>query len=86
MPSRLSAPGWLMMVAESCREATRNDKREGKLFLMTPVITSVDGRCVANIKWMPAARAFCAKRCTDISTSRGATHIRSANSSTSTTM
>jgi hypothetical protein len=30
--------------------------------LMVPVMTSTDGRCVAMITWMPAARAICARR------------------------
>ena len=34
--------------------------RVGMLALIRPVITSTDGRCVARIRWMPAARAFCA--------------------------
>src|SRR5437879_1130864 len=58
MPSRFSAPGELMMVAESWREATWKEMREGKLALITPVTTSVEGRCVATIRWMPAARAI----------------------------
>ena len=36
--------------------------RVGKFALMTPVTTSVDGRWVATIRWMPAARAICASR------------------------
>ena len=60
--------------------------REGKFALITPVITSTDGRCVATIRWMPTARAFCARRVTESSTSFGAIIIRSANSSMITTM
>ena len=60
--------------------------RVGKLALMMPVTTSVDGRCVATIRWMPAARAICARRATYVSTSRLATIIRSASSSMMTTM
>ena len=37
-------------------------------------MTSTDGRCVARIRWMPAARAFCAMRATLVSTSFGAHH------------
>jgi hypothetical protein len=51
-----------------------------------PVITSTLGRCVAKITWMPAARAFCAKRAIADSTSFAATIIKSANSSTTSTM
>ncbi len=32
--------------------------RVGKFALMVPVITSTDGRCVAMITWIPAARAI----------------------------
>ena len=86
MPSRYSAPGVLMMVAESWREATWNEMREGKLALITPVTTSVDGRCVATMRCMPAARAICARRAMYVSTSREATIIRSASSSMTITM
>src|SRR5213082_2272241 len=46
-----------------------------------PVITSTRGLCVASTRWMPTARAFCASRMTESSTSAGATIIRSASSS-----
>ena len=46
-----------------------------------PVITSTDGLCVAIIKCIPAALAFCAKRQIESSTSFAATIIKSANSS-----
>jgi hypothetical protein len=29
------------------------------LALITPVMTSTEGRCVAMMRWMPAARLFC---------------------------
>ena len=32
--------------------------RVGKFALITPVMTSTEGRCVAMIRWMPAARAI----------------------------
>ena len=38
-------------------DATANAIRDGIFALTTPVITSVDGLCVAVIKWIPAARA-----------------------------
>ncbi len=60
--------------------------RVGRLALMTPVMTSTDGRCVAMIRWMPAARAFCASRWIRNSTSLPAVIIRSASSSTMTTI
>ena len=49
-----------MIVRESTRWETRNATRDGKLALIVPVTTSTDGRCVAMIMWMPAARAICA--------------------------
>ena len=67
-PSSCSAPGSLMMVRLSILEATRKLMRTGKLALMVPVTTSTEGRCVAITRWMPAARAFCARRCTSAST------------------
>ena len=60
--------------------------RVGKLALIVPVMTSTEGRCVAMITWMPAARAICARRCTAASISLPATIIRSAISSTTTTI
>ena len=74
------------MVRLSNLEATLKLMRVGKLALMVPVTMSTDGRCVAMIRWMPAARAICASRCTAASISLPATIIRSANSSTTTTM
>jgi hypothetical protein len=59
--------------------------RVGKLALMVPVMTSTDGRWVAMIRWMPAARAIWARRCTAPSMSLPATIIRSATSSMTTT-
>ncbi|GJE15283.1 hypothetical protein FOHLNKBM_6366 [Methylobacterium longum] len=60
--------------------------RVGKFALIVPVITSTDGRCVAMIRWMPAARAICARRWIAPSMSLPATIIRSAISSTTITM
>ena len=54
--------------------------------LIRPVTTSTDGRWVATTRWMPTARAICAIRQIASSTSRGATIIRSASSSITTTM
>ena len=45
------------------------------------MITSTDGLCVATIKCIPQALAFCAIRHIAVSTSFGATIIKSANSS-----
>ena len=60
--------------------------RVGKLALIVPVMTSTEGRCVAMMRWMPAARAICARRWTAPSMSLPATIIRSAISSMMTTM
>ena len=60
--------------------------RTGRLLLMTPLITSVDGLWVAMTRWMPAARALAARRAMDCSTSRLATIMRSASSSMMITM
>ncbi len=71
---------------ESIFDDTWNAIRVGTLALMRPVITSTDGRCVARIRWMPAARAFCAIRAISSSTFLPTTIIRSASSSITTTM
>ena len=60
--------------------------RAGMFALIRPVMTSTDGRCVASTRWMPIARAICASRAIDSSTSLPATIIRSASSSMRTTM
>ena len=62
-------------------EDTANASLEGIFALITPVMTSTEGRCVAIIRCIPAARAICAKRQIASSTSPGAAIIRSANSS-----
>jgi len=74
-----------MIVRESIICITRKAMRAGKLALMPPVMTFTSGRCVAMMRWMPTARAFCASRITGPSTSL-AVMMRSANSSTTTTM
>ena len=51
-----------------------------------PVMTSTLGRCVARMTCIPAARAFCARRATETSTSPLGGNRRSANSSTTITM
>ena len=73
------------MVRLSILEVTWKEIRVGKLALMVPVMTSTDGRWVAMIRWMPAARAIWARRWTAPSTSLPATSIRSAISSMTTT-
>ena len=74
------------MVRESILELTWNAMRVGMLALIRPVITSTDGRWVARIRWMPAARAFCARRAISSSTFLPTIIIMSANSSMITTM
>ena len=74
------------MVRLSIFEVTWKEMRVGKFALMVPVMTSTDGRCVARITWMPAARAIWARRWMAPSMSLPATIIRSAISSTMTTM
>ena len=49
------------------------------------LMTSTEGRCVAIRRWMPHALAFCAIRQMLSSTSFGATIIKSASSSITTT-
>ena len=86
MPSSCSAPCSPRMVRLSILEVTWKEMRVGKLALIVPVMTSTDGRCVAMMTWMPAARAICASRWTAPSMSLPATIIRSAISSMMTTM
>ena len=54
--------------------------------MIKPVITSTEGRWVARIKCIPAARAFCAIRAISSSTFLPTTIIKSANSSMMMTM
>ena len=75
-----------MMMRESSFEATWKAMRHGIFALMTPVMTSARGVWVATIMWMPAARAICVMRAMALSTSAGAVCMRSASSSTMTTM
>jgi hypothetical protein len=86
MPSSCSAPCSPRMVRLSILDVTWKEMRVGKFALIVPVMTSTDGRCVAMMTWMPAARAICARRCTAPSISLPATIIRSATSSMMTTM
>ena len=86
LPSRDSAPIESRIVRESTRVASRKDSRAGMFALIRPVITSTLGRCVAKRRWMPTARAIWASRWMDSSTWRPASIIRSASSSTITTM
>ena len=61
-PSSDSAPPWSRITRESTCEATAKAIRAGMLTLIVPVMTSVEGRWVARIRWMPTARDFCARR------------------------
>ncbi len=85
-PSSCSAPCSPKIVRESIFDVTWNEMRVGKFALIVPVITSTDGRWVAAIRWMPAARAICARRWIAPSISLPEIIIRSAISSTTTTM
>ncbi len=85
-PSSFSAPVWSRMVRESTAEAVANAMRAGMFALMSPVMTSTDGRCVPSTRWMPVARASCAMRVICFSTWIGACSMRSASSSMTTTM
>ncbi len=85
-PTSFSAPTVSRITRLSVCEATEKASREGMLALMTPVITSTDGRWVAMTRWMPTARAIWAMRTTASSTARPATIIRSLSSSMTTTM
>ena len=82
LPIRRSAPGWSRITRLSASDETEKAMRDGTLALMTPVITSTDGRWVASTRWIPTARAIWAIRHTDSSTSRAATIMRSFSSST----
>ena len=73
------------MIRDSRLEATAKAMRLGMLAFMRPVITSAEGRWVAMMRWMPAARPIWATRQMDSSTSLAATSIRSASSSMTTT-
>ena len=80
-PKSFSAPTWSKIVLESTCEDTANAILEGTFALISPVITSTEGLCVAITKCIPAALAFCARRQIDSSTSFAATIIKSASSS-----
>ena len=53
---------------------------------MSPVITFTEGRWVARIRWIPIARAFCARIASGVSTSACTVIMRSASSSMTMTM
>ncbi len=70
----------------SIRLVTWKLTRVGRLALITPVITSTDGRWVAMIRWMPAARLFWLSRWISTSISLPTVTMRSASSSTISTI
>ena len=85
-PMSRSAPPWSRITRLSTWEPTAKAMREGMFALISPVMMSVDGRCVATIRWMPTALASWAIRQISSSISPAATIIRSASSSTTMTM
>ena len=85
-PNKRSAPFSSRITRLSIFDATWKAMREGMFALITPVMTSARGVCVATMRWMPAARAICVMRAIALSTSAGAVCIRSANSSMMMTM
>ena len=50
------------MIRLSSEDETAKAMRLGMFAFMRPVITSADGRCVAMMRCMPAARPICATR------------------------
>lgn len=78
---RFSAPGVSKMTRLSMPLATLNEMRFVMFALIRPVTTFVEGRCVATMRWMPAARASCAMRLMENSTSLPTFIMRSASSS-----
>ena len=75
-----------MMMRLSIFEATINAIREGMFAFIKPVMTSMDGRCVASTIWIPTARLMAQSRAIVDSSSLPVVAIRSANSSMMTTM
>ena len=73
-PSSDSAPFWSRITRESVWLETAKAIRDGTFALIMPVMTSTRGRCVASTRWMPTARAFCARRMIESSTSAGRDH------------
>ena len=84
-PTSFSAPVVSRMMRDSRLEATAKAMRLGILAFIRPVITSAEGRWVAMMRCIPAARPIWATRQMDSSTSLAATSIRSASSSITTT-
>lgn len=74
LPQQLFCPTISRIVLESMPEDTANASLEGIFALITPVMTSTEGRCVAIIRCIPAARAICARRQIASSTSPALPH------------
>ena len=85
-PRSFSAPISSRMTRESTPLDTANATRLGMFALISPVMMSADGRCVATMRWRPTARASCAIRQIRSSISPAATIMRSASSSMTMTM
>ena len=81
LPRSFSAPTWSRIVFESTPEVTANAILEPIFALITPVITSTEGLCVAISRCMPAALASAASLDIYVSTSFDATIMSSASSS-----
>ena len=81
LPRSFSAPPISSIVLESTLLDTIKLILVGIFDLISPVITSVLGLCVATIRCIPAARASCVILIMLSSTSLLATIIKSANSS-----
>ena len=80
-PRSFSAPVISKIVRESTADAMAKAIRAGMFALMSPVMTSTDGRWVPRTRWIPVARASCATRVICFSTWIGAWIMRSASSS-----
>ena len=85
-PNNCSAPPWSKIVLESIFVETWKAILVGIFALIKPVMTSTEGLWVANIRWIPAALAFCAILAIRCSTFFPTNIIMSANSSTTTTI
>src|SRR6266853_1497162 len=81
LPSSDSAPMPSRIVRLSTCDTTRNPIRLGKFALIRPVMTFTLGRCVARMRWIPIARAFCASIASGVSISPCTVIMRSASSS-----
>ena len=84
-PTSFSAPFMSSITRESACEDVISAIRDGMFALISPVTTSTDGRCVATTRH-PDRAGHLRDPAIASSTSRGATIIRSASSSITTTM